>query len=62
VPLDHIEDGGHDQRNLKKAIHDREPDFGFMDMPTGQIFKTIGSIDIHLVYPAKSALINQYGQ
>jgi hypothetical protein len=64
VPIDHSADnvGGHEQNTLVKTIHDRGPDFWFINFQSDQIIKTIGTIDIHQLYPIKSALINQYGQ
>jgi hypothetical protein len=62
VPIDHSNDGGHDQMGLMKSLQERGPDFGFINLQSDHIVQTIGSIDIHLVYPNKSALIKQYGQ
>jgi hypothetical protein len=61
VPINHMNDSGHDQMDLEKSIHDRGPDFIFIDMQSDQVVQKIDGIDIHLVYPNKSALIQEYG-
>jgi len=61
VPINHENDNGHDEMGVMKSLSQRGPDFGFVNLPSDQIVKRIGQIDIHLIYPNKPALINQYG-
>ena len=61
VPVDHVDDGGHDQMGLIKSMSQRGPDAIFIDWSSDQIVKTIGGIDIHMVYPNMSAIKEQYG-